>query len=111
MRTKRELAKSALGRIRKVKPNSIEIRPELTEYFGRQRRENVSSGESPFREAWLQAIADCVEVGADMIRIVGDRESLENTLNGSGGKAVPALAVLYGNGAPHRVMMRTTSTQ
>jgi hypothetical protein len=38
-----------------------------------------------------------------MIRIVGDRESLENALNGSGGKAVPALAVLYGNGAPDTI--------
>ena len=88
LRAERDLAKSALGRIRMVSPNPTEIGPELIERFGRLLRENVTSGEIPFRKAWLQAIVDRVEVGADVIRIVGDKESLENALTGSGGEAV-----------------------
>lgn len=51
-------------------------------------RANVTSGEIPFRKAWLQAIIDRIEVGADVIRIVGDRENLEAALTGAGGSAV-----------------------
>ncbi|WP_449409267.1 recombinase family protein [Methylobacterium komagatae] len=88
LRAERDLARAALGRIRMVNPNPTEIGPELIERFGRLLRENVTSGEIPFRKAWLQAIVDRVEVGADVIRIVGDKESLENALTDSGGEAV-----------------------
>ncbi|MFF8802643.1 MULTISPECIES: hypothetical protein [unclassified Methylobacterium] len=74
-----------------VSPNPTEIGPELIERFGRLLRENVTSGEIPFRKAWLQAIVDRVEVGADVIRIVGDKESLENALTGSGGEVVSSV--------------------
>lgn len=52
-------------------------------------REHVTSGEIPFRKAWIQAIVDRVEVGADVIRIVGDKESLKTAVTGAGGTAVP----------------------
>lgn len=88
LRAKRDLAKAALARMREAGPSPSEIGPELIERFGRLMREKVSSGEVPFRKAWLQAIVDRIEVGADMIRIIGDKESLETALTGADGTAV-----------------------
>ena len=50
-------------------------------------RENVTTGEIPFRKAWLQAIVDRVEVGADVIRIVGGKASLETAILDAGSAA------------------------
>lgn len=46
-------------------------------------RETVRSGEVPVRQAWLQAIVDRIEIGADVIRIIDDKESLETALTGA----------------------------
>lgn len=91
LRAKRDLAKAALARIREAGPSPSEIGPELMERFGRLMREKVTSGEVPFRKAWLQAIVDRIEVGADVIRIIGDKESLETALTGADGTAVPGV--------------------
>lgn len=91
LRAERDLAKAALGRIREAGPSPSEIDPELIERFGRLMRANVTSGEIPFRKAWLQAIVDRVEVGADVIRIVGDKENLETALTGTSGSAAPGV--------------------
>ena len=91
LRAERDLAKAALGRIRDTSPGSAEISPEAIERFGRLMREHVTSGEIPFRKAWLQAIVDRVEVGADVIRIVGDKEGLETAMTGAGGADVPGV--------------------
>jgi hypothetical protein len=56
--------------------------------FGRLMRENVTTGEIPFRKAWLQAIVDQVEVSADVIRIVGDKASLQAAITGSSASTV-----------------------
>lgn len=63
-------------------------------------RTNVTSGEVPFRKAWLQAIVDRVEVDADVIRIVGDKARLEAAVVGAATSATLTFAVLYGSGAP-----------
>ncbi len=91
LRTERDLVKAALSRIREAGPISSEIGPELIERFERLMRVNVTSGEIPFRKAWLQAIVDRVEVGADVIRIVGDKGSLETALTKANGSAVPSV--------------------
>ncbi len=54
-------------------------------------REKMTSGEVPFRKVWLQAIVDRIEVGADAIRITGDKECLETALTGADGTAVPGV--------------------
>ena len=53
--------------------------------------ENVTAGEIPFRKAWLQAIIDRVEVGADVIRIIGDKASLEAAITGLGSSPAPGV--------------------
>lgn len=52
----------------------------------------MTSGEIPFRKAWLQAIADRIQVGADVIRLIGDKESLETALTGADGTAAAGVA-------------------
>ncbi len=59
LQAERDLAKAALGRIREPGPTLSEIDPEL---IGHLMRDNVTSGEIPFRKARLQAIVDRVEV-------------------------------------------------
>lgn len=53
--------------------------------------ENVTAGDIPFRKAWLQAIVDRVEVGADVIRIIGDQAGLEAPIAGAGSSSTPGL--------------------
>ncbi len=91
LRVERDLAKAALGRIRETSSGPSEIDPELIERFGQLLRANVTSGEIPFRKAWLQAIVDRIEVGADVIRILGDRGNLETALTEAGSSAVPGV--------------------
>ncbi|TXN00562.1 hypothetical protein FV242_21455, partial [Methylobacterium sp. WL64] len=76
----RDRARTALDRIRVAQQPPAVLAPELIEQFGRLMRENVTAGEIPFRKAWLQAIVDRIEVDDSVIRIVGDRSSLEQAV-------------------------------
>ncbi|MDN3624867.1 recombinase family protein [Methylobacterium isbiliense] len=83
LKEERDRARTALDRIHVAERAPAEIAPELVEKFGRLMRANVTSGEVPFRKAWLQAIVDRVEVDADVIRIVGDKAILEAAVVGA----------------------------
>jgi site-specific DNA recombinase len=91
LKAERDRAKSALDWIHVAERMPAEIGPDVIERFGHRLRENVMRGEIPFRKAWLQAIIDRVEVGADVIRIVGDKGSLDAALAGAGGTAAPGV--------------------
>lgn len=56
LKDERDRAKAALDRIHVAERPPVEIAPELIERFGRLMRENVTTGEVPFRKAWLQYI-------------------------------------------------------
>ena len=73
----REQATAALDRIQVAERPPTVISPEMLERFVRLMRENVTTCETLFRKAWLQAIVDRVEVGADVIRIIGGKADLE----------------------------------
>ncbi|WP_455960057.1 recombinase family protein [Methylorubrum aminovorans] len=88
LKQERDRAKAALDRIQVAERPPAEIAPELIERFGRLMRENVTTGEIPFRKAWLQAIVDRVEVGANVICIVGDKASVEAAITGRGASNV-----------------------
>ncbi|UMY16502.1 recombinase family protein [Methylobacterium organophilum] len=77
LKLERDRAKAALDRIRVAEHPPASISPELVERFGTLMRKNVTTGEIPFRKAWLQSIVDRVEVDDDVIRIVGDKANLE----------------------------------
>jgi len=54
-------------------------------------RKNVTTGEISFQKAWLQSIVDRIEVSADVIRIIGDKTSLEAAVIGAGSSVAPSV--------------------
>ena len=78
--------------------------------FGRLMQEHLTTGDIPFRKAYLGAIIDRVEVDDHRIRIFGRRDVLEHAVAGGAEGTVPCrvLAVLYVDGAPGRMKLRTT---
>ncbi|GEP12655.1 recombinase zinc beta ribbon domain-containing protein [Methylobacterium gnaphalii] len=91
LKAERDRARAALDRMQVAERLPAEIAPALVERFGKLMRENVTAGVVPFRKAWLQAIVDRVEVGADVVRIVGDKASLEAAVLAAGSAAAPGV--------------------
>ena len=89
LKLERDRAKAALDRIQVAQRPAAAIDPELVARFGTLMRENVTTGEIPFRKAWLQAIVDRVEVDDSVIRIIGDKANLEAVI-AAGGASTPA---------------------
>ncbi|WP_156410337.1 hypothetical protein [Bosea sp. Root381] len=90
LKLERERAQAALVRIRTQIVPAAAIPPEVIEQFGRAMRENITTGEVPFRKAYLRSVIDRIEVDDHAIRIVGDRGTLEQVV---AGKSVPATGV------------------
>ncbi len=78
----RERAEAALDRVRPHAIAQQQISPEVIEAFALEMRERITSGDIPFRKAYLGAVIDRVEIDDDIIRIVGDRSSLEQAVAG-----------------------------
>ena len=78
----RERAVTALDRIRSQVAAPTSFEPEALERFGRMMRGNITSGEISFRKAYIQSVIDRVEVDDNVIRIVGDKATLEQALAG-----------------------------
>ncbi|WP_375454844.1 recombinase family protein [uncultured Methylobacterium sp.] len=87
LKLERDRAKAALDRVQVAECPAAAIAPDLVERFGALMRENVTTGEIPFRKAWLQAIVDRVEVDYDVIRIIGDKANLEAAIVSGGTSA------------------------
>lgn len=78
----RERARTALDRIKAQAAPPTAFDPAVIEGFGRAMRENITSGETPFRKAYLQAVIDRIEVDDGVVRIVGDKSTLEQAVAG-----------------------------
>lgn len=78
----RERAGIALDRIKAQAAPPTAFDSAVIERFGRAMRENISSGATPFRKAYLQAVIDRVEVDDGVVRIVGDKSTLEQAVAG-----------------------------
>ncbi len=57
--------------------------------FARAMREKLSSGEIPFRKAYIRSIVDRIEVDDRCIRIMGRKDVLEQAVLAEGGGAAP----------------------
>ena len=55
--------------------------------FGRMMRENITTGEIPFRKTYIRSVVDRVEVGTDLVRIVGDIGKIGKAVTGKSGVA------------------------
>jgi site-specific DNA recombinase len=82
LKTDREGTKPALERITASSARSATIELEAVEKFSRLMRENIASGTIPFRKAYIQSVLDRVEVDDGLIRIIGDKATLEQAVAG-----------------------------
>jgi hypothetical protein len=78
----RDRVKVALDRIGAQSACHTEIDPEAVERFGRAMRENLTSGEVPFRKNYIRSVVDRIEVDDEVIRIIGDKATLEQAVAG-----------------------------
>ena len=52
-------------------------------------RENLTSGSTPFRKAYLRSLIDVIEVDDAQVRIKGSRDVLEKAVLASGSRVEP----------------------
>ena len=95
----RERIQTSLDRARTHAVPASDIPPAVVEEFGRMMRENITSGDIPFRKAYIQAVVDKVEVGDKRIKIIGSKAAIHQAMTGSK-KIGSVFAVLNGIGAP-----------
>ena len=94
LRLGRERTQAALDRVRVQTVLSDAIPPEIVEQFGR--RENIRSGDVPFRMAYLRSIIERVEVDDASIRIVGEAATFEPVMAGTANAAESKAAGAFG---------------
>lgn len=80
----RERNQAALDRIRATAAPATDIAPHIIERFGRAMRENITTGEIPFRKAYLRSVIDRIEVDDNVVRIIGNKTTLEQAARGKG---------------------------
>jgi site-specific DNA recombinase len=85
LRAARDGATAALNRAKSGARQTARLSPVLIEQFGHLMRENLSTGEVPFRKAYLASIVDRVEVDDREVRILGRKDVLEQCVMASGG--------------------------
>jgi site-specific DNA recombinase len=73
-------AQAALDAAKSRPGAAIRIDPALIESFGRMMRENLTSGSTPFRKAYLRGLIDVIEVDDKQIRIKGSKDVLEKAV-------------------------------
>ena len=88
-----------------VRPTA-QISPVAVDRFGQLMHEKLTTGEVPFRKAYLGSIVDRIEVDDREIRIIGQKDVLEQAVLANGG-LVPGVRSLFANGAPDRMKLRT----
>ncbi len=58
-------------------------------------RQNVSTGDIPFRKTYIRLVVDRIKVDDGIVRVIGDKSTLERSVTGR-----PVFAVLHAIGAP-----------
>lgn len=76
----RDKAKAALERIMRSQSGPRTLDPALIDSFSRIMRDNVTNGEVPFRKAYIRSLVDRIEVDDHVIRIIGDKATLEQAV-------------------------------
>ena len=85
LKADRDRIRAALERARSGVRQGVDIRPIIVERFGQIMREKLTTGEVPFRKAYLGSIVDRVEVDDREIRIIGRKDVLEQAVLANGG--------------------------
>ena len=82
LKLERDRSRTALDRIRLANASAFEFDPEAVERFGRAMRENITTGEVPFRKAYIRSLVDRIEVDDNVVRIIGKKSTLEQAIAG-----------------------------
>lgn len=93
LQTSREIALAALDRARSASRPTHDVSPATVDRFARAMREKLSSGEIPFRKAYIRSIVDRIEVDDRCIRIMGRKNVLEQAVLAEGGTAAPMVHI------------------
>jgi site-specific DNA recombinase len=80
LKADRDRARAALDSTKSRQGTEIRIDPALIESFGRTMRENLTTGSTPFRKAYLRSLIDIIEVDDAQIRIKGSKDVLEKAI-------------------------------
>lgn len=89
----RERAKASLDRELSAQCRPIEIGPATAQSFGRTMRENVTTGETPFRKSWLRSVVERIEVDDEVTRIISGKATCRA---GNSSQMCPELALPRG---------------
>jgi site-specific DNA recombinase len=89
LKADRDRARAALEATKSRKGADIRIDPALIESFGRTMRENLTTGSTPFRKAYLRSLIDVIEVDDAQVRIKGSKDVLERAVVASQPGAEP----------------------
>ena len=82
LKLSRDRTAAALYRIRSQVALPTKFDPAVIEQFGRDMRENIMSGAVPFRKAYIQAAVDGIEVDDGVVRVTGEKSTLEQAIVG-----------------------------
>ncbi|MEP9374457.1 recombinase family protein [Mesorhizobium sp. KR1-2] len=83
LKVDRERMQASLDRARTHAVPTSNIPPAVVEEFGRMMRENITSGDIPFRKAYIQAVVDQVEIGDKQVRIIGSKAAVHQAMTGN----------------------------
>jgi site-specific DNA recombinase len=90
LKLSRDEAKAALDRTTRGRSGPRTLDPALIDAFSRVVRDNITTGEIPFRKAYFRSLADRIEVDDHVVRIIGDQATIAQAVahGGLAGNAV-----------------------
>lgn len=89
LQVSRDIALAALQRAKAATRPTADISPIAIDRFARAMREHFSTGEIPFRKAYIRVIVDRIEVDDHQIRIMGRKDVLEQAVLSEDRGSVP----------------------
>ena len=89
LKADRDRARAVLEATKSRRGVDIRIDPALIESFGRTMRENLTTGSTPFRKAYLHSLIDVIEVDDERVRIKGSKDVLERAVLAGGSVTEP----------------------
>ena len=85
LKADRDRAHTAMTRATSGTRPTVDITPDAINRFGQLMRDKLTSGEIPFRKAYIGSIVDRIEVDDHLIRILGRKDVLEPAVLANGG--------------------------
>ena len=94
LKAAQQVAQGGLARLKGDGRATVRLGPSIIAEFGARMRQQITSGEIPFRKAYLRAIVDRIEVDHREVRILGRKDVLEQAVitNAAGREEVRSFA-------------------